>query len=91
MTRGKHAPIPWWQRETVRLRGYSVGTAILGLFVLKEWVTESEAGYILMALAAVLGVYGIESSRSNVTPDEVVRTEVIPQVQDGTLPDIAKE
>lgn len=91
MTRGKHSPIPWWQRETVRVRGYTVATAIVGLIVLRHWITPDEAGYILMAMAAVFGVYGIESSRAATTPDEVVRTEVIPQVQDGTLPDIAKE
>lgn len=96
MARGKHSQIPepgipWWQREAVRLRGYAVGTAVVGLIVLRDWVSEEEAGYILMAMAAVFGVYGIESSRAVTTPDEVVRKEVIPQVQDGTLPDLGEE
>ena len=63
---------PWWQRETVRLRGYSVGLAIVGILVLRECLTNEEATYVLMALAAVLGVYGVESSRSSTTPDPIV-------------------
>lgn len=78
--RGRYEAAPWWQREAVRIRGYTVCTAVVGILVLREWVTNEEAGYLLMALAAVLGVYGIESSRDKTTTDRVVEEEVIPEV-----------
>jgi|SRR5690625_560149 len=78
--RGRYEAVPWWQRETVRIRGYTVVTAVVGILVLREWISNEEAGYVLMAMAAVLGVYGIESSRSSTTADRVVEHEVIPEV-----------
>lgn len=68
--------LPWWQRETVRLRGYSVSLAIVGILVLREYLSNEEAAYVLMAIAAVLGVYGIESSRSSTTADVIVHDAV---------------
>lgn len=61
---------PWWKREAVRLRGYSVGVAIIGILVLREYISNEEAAYVLMALAAVLGVYGVESSANRTIPQE---------------------
>lgn len=71
--RGRHEAVPWWHREAVRIRGYTVCTAVVGILVLREWISNEEAGYVLMAMAAVLGVYGIESSRGKTTA-------VIPEV-----------
>lgn len=85
MVTGKYGKIPWWRRETVRLRGYTVGTAVIGIMVLRQWVSNEEAGYILMALAAVFGVYGVESSRNLTTPDEMVMKEVVPTAAAGHI------
>lgn len=75
----------WWEREAVRVRGYAAGTAVVGLLVLRDIVTNEEASYLLMALSAVLGVYGIESSRSRTRKmaSAVVRDEVIPAARRG--------
>lgn len=77
--------IPWYQRETVRVRGYTVATAIIGLIVLREWITNEEAGYILMAMAAIFGIYGVESSRHATTPDTIVRDSIIPAAAEGRI------
>ena len=76
-------PRRWWERETVRVRGYSVGTAVIGLLVLRDIVTSEEAGYLLMAVAAILGVYGIESSRGSTTSDAIVRDVIVPAARRG--------
>lgn len=83
-----HRPIkdiPWYQRETVRVRGYTVAMAVLGLIVLRDWISNEEAGYILMAMAAIFGVYGVESSRSSTTPDTIVRDSIIPAAAEGRI------
>lgn len=85
MVTGKHEKITWWQRETVRLRGYTIGTAVIGIMVLRQWLSNEEAGYVLMALAAVFGVYGVESSRNRTTPDEMVIKEVVPAAAAGHI------
>lgn len=85
MAPGKHEKTPWWKRETVRLRGYTIGTAVVGLMVLRQCLSNEEAGYVLMALAAVFGVYGVESSRSRTTPDEIVIKEVAPAAAAGHI------
>lgn len=72
--------VPWWKRETVRVRGYSVSVAVIGVLVLREYVSNEEAAYILMAVAALLGVYGVESSRSKTTTDAEVE-KIIGEVQ----------
>lgn len=78
---GKHSDVPWWQRETIRVRGYSVCAALVGIFVLREWISAEEAGYVLMALAAVLGVYGVESIRSRTTPDVIITNDIAPKIK----------
>lgn len=77
---GRHARVPWWQREAVRVRGYAVCVAVVGILVLREWVTEPEAGYILLALSSLLGVWGIETSRAKTVANTVVKREVAPVV-----------
>ena len=77
---GRHARVPWWQREAVRVRGYTVAAAVLGILVLREWITEPEAGYILLALSSLLGVWGIETSRQSTVANTVVKREVAPLV-----------
>lgn len=77
---GRHARVPWWQREAVRVRGYTVAAAVLGILVLREYITEPEAGYILLALSALLGVWGIETSRQSTVANSVVKREVAPTV-----------
>lgn len=90
MVETRHKPIPWYKREAVRVRGYSVATAIIGLLVLREYITADEAGYILMAIAAIFGVYGIESSRNKTTADEVVLDEIVPAAEAGRTRRIKK-
>lgn len=77
---GRHARVPWWQREAVRLRGYSVAVAVMGILVLREYITEPEAGYVLLAVSSVLGVWGIETSRQGTVANSVVKREVAPVV-----------
>ena len=80
MMTGRHARVPWWQREAVRVRGYSVITAIVGILVLREHISEPEAGYILLAVSALLGVWGVETSRGRTVANTVVKREVAPTV-----------
>lgn len=72
MVETRRRQVPWWKREIVRLRGYTVGTAVVGIMVLRDWLNHVEAGYVLMGLAAVFGVYGVESSRNRTTPRGMV-------------------
>lgn len=78
--RGKHTRIPWWQRETVRVRGYAVVVAIVGLLVARENISGSDAEYILLAVGSALGIWGVESSRSRTVSNSVVRDEVAPVI-----------
>lgn len=76
-------PPKWWEREAVRVRGYAVGTAVVGLLVMRDIVTSDEAGYLLMGISALLGVYGIESSRGRSTSDAIVRDVIVPAARRG--------
>lgn len=78
--RGKHVRVPWWQRETVRLRGYAVVVAIVGLLVARENISGTEGEYILLAVGSLLGIWGVESSRSRTVSNSVVRDEVAPVI-----------
>lgn len=78
--RGKHARVPWWQREAVRVRGYAVVVAIVGLLVARENISGTEAEYILLAVGSALGIWGIETSRARTVSNRVVRDEVAPVI-----------
>lgn len=73
---GRHADVPWYMRHTVRVRGYTAGVAVIALLVGRQWISSAEAEMILLILAAALGIYGVESTRKNTTPDEIVEREI---------------
>lgn len=75
---------PWWKREAVRLRGYSVGVAVVGILTLREYLSNQEAAYLLMALAALLGVYGVESSRSRTVSQDAAQ-QAVEQTRDEKI------
>lgn len=78
--RGRHARVPWWQREAVRVRGYAVVVAIVGLLVAREYISGTDAEYILLAVGSALGIWGIETSRARTVSNSVVRDEVAPVI-----------
>lgn len=78
--RGKHVRVPWWQREAVRVRGYAVVVAIVGLLVAREYISGTDAEYILLAVGSVLGIWGVETSRARTVSNSVVRDEVAPLI-----------
>lgn len=75
MAAGRHSRIPWWKRQSVRIRGYVAATAIAGIAVSRGWIRPDEVDPILIIIAALLGVLGIETSAADTVQKDVAEKE----------------
>lgn len=71
MAAGRHSKIPWWRKQSVRIRGYVAATAIVAIAVGRGWIRPDEVDPIVVIIAALLGVWGIESSAADTVPKDV--------------------
>ena len=71
MAAGRHSKIPWWRKQSVRIRGYTAATAIAAIAVGRGWISPDEVDPILLIMAALLGVWGIESTAADTLQKDV--------------------
>lgn len=71
MAAGRHSKIPWWRKQSVRIRGYVAATAIVAIAVGRGWIRPNEVDPIIVILAALLGVWGIETSAADTVPKDI--------------------
>lgn len=71
MAAGRHSRIPWWRKQSVRIRGYVAATAIVAIAVGRGWIQPHEVDPIVVIIAALLGVWGIESSAADTVQKDI--------------------
>lgn len=75
MGAGRHSRIPWWRKQSVRIRGYVAATAIAAIAVSRGWIRPDEVDPILVGIAALLGVWGIETSAADTVQKDLAERE----------------
>ena len=71
MAAGRHSKVPWWRKQSVRIRGYVAATAIVAIAVGRGWIRPNEVDPIVLIIAALLGVWGIETSAADTVQKDI--------------------